>query len=205
MRAKIITIVAVVAVFIGLIVLIQYTASSSSPEQGTTPDPIRGDATATVIIEEYADFQCPACKTLEPALTRVLQEFPGEVKLVYNDYPLRTIHPNAAGAAEAGQCANNQNRFWEYHDLLYQKQTAWSDLDAPDSTFVTYATDLGLDTAAFQTCLDGDSTVASVKEDEQEGLKAKVNSTPTLFVNGERLVGPSYETLRAAVAKQLGQ
>lgn len=205
MRAKIITIAAVVLVFVGLIVLIQWNASASGPVQGGTADPVRGDASATVTIEEYSDFQCPACKSLEPTLKQVLQEFPGQVKLVYNDYPLRTIHQNAAAAAEAGQCANNQNRFWEYHDLLFQKQTSWEDLSDPTSTFVTYATDLGLDGATFQSCLDNDEMVASVKEDEQEGTKAKINSTPTLFVNGERLVGPSYETLRAAVAKQLGQ
>ena len=205
MRAKLITIVAVLLVFVGLIVLIQLNASASTPVQGPTADPVRGDATATVTIQEYGDFQCPACKSLEPTLMKVLQEFPGQVKLVYNDYPLRSIHPNAAAAAEAGQCANAQNRFWEYHDLLYQKQSSWEELGNPDTTFVQYATDLGLDTAAFQSCLDGDTMIASVKEDEQEGIKAKVNSTPTLFVNDERLVGPSYETLRAAVANQLGQ
>jgi protein-disulfide isomerase len=205
MRAKIITIVAVLAVVVGLVVLIQFTASSSAPQQGDTPDPVRGDTAATVTIEEYGDFQCPACKSLEPSLKQVLQAFPGQVKLVFNDYPLRSVHPNAAEASEAGQCAFAQNLFWEYHDMLYQHQSEWSSLESPTSTFVDYATQLNLDTAAFQTCMDNDTTVAAIKEDEREGLGAKINSTPTLFVNGERLVGPSYEDLRAKVAEQLGQ
>lgn len=205
MRAKIITIASVLAIVVGLIVLIQFNASSSAPEQGATPDPVRGDSTATVVIEEYGDYQCPACKTLEPTLKQVLQEFSGKVQLVFNDYPLRSIHPNAAAASEAAQCAFAQNTFWEYHDMLYQHQSEWSGVGDPTSTFVDYATQLGMDGSAFQTCLDTDATVEAIKEDEREGIGAKINSTPTVFVNGERLVGPSYEDLRTTITEQLGE
>lgn len=205
MRAKIVTIVSIAVVTIGLIALIQFNASSDAPTQGRTADPVRGETTAAVTIEEYSDFQCPACKQLEPTLTKVLQDFPGQVKLVYNDFPLRTIHPNGAAAAEAGQCAFVQNKFWEYHDVLFERQSTWSPETNLDPVFTGYAVELGLDEAAFAACLTNDDTVASITEDEAEGKQASVNSTPTLFVNGERMIGPTYDELRATVAKYLGQ
>ncbi len=205
MRTKIVTIVSIAVVTIGLIALIQFNASSDAPSQGVTADPVRGEDTATVTIEEYSDFQCPACKQIEPTLEKILQEFPGQVKLVYNDFPLRTIHPNGAAAAEAGQCAFAQNAFWEYHDLLFQRQSLWSPEVALDPIFISYAVELGLDQVAFSACLASDETIASITEDETEGNQASVNSTPTIFVNGERMIGPSYDELRAVVADRLGQ
>lgn len=205
MRAKIVTVVSIVVVTIGLIALIQFNASSDVPTQGPTPDPVRGEASATVTIEEYSDFQCPACKQLHPILKQILQEFPGQVKLVYNDFPLRTIHPNGAAAAEASQCAFAQSAFWEYHDLLFQRQSDWSEATDLDPLFTGYAVELGLNEATFSACLANDETIASVVEDETEGKQASVSSTPTLFVNGERIIGPSYDELRAAVADRLGQ
>ena len=205
MRAKVITVVSILVVVIGLIALIQFNSSSKAPVQGVTVDPVRGDTAAAVTIEEYSDFQCPACKSLEPVLEKVLQDFPAQVKLVYNDFPLRTIHPNGAVAAAAGQCAFAQNAFWEYHDILFQRQNLWSPETDPDTIFTDYALELGLDGAIFSACLTSDETVAAITEDEAEGKKANVSSTPTLFVNGERLIGPTYDTLYAAVAKELGQ
>lgn len=205
MRAKIVTIVSIALVTIGLIALVQFNASSDGPTQGQTADPVRGETAAAVTIEEYSDFQCPACKQLEPTLTKVSQDFPGQVKLVYNDFPLRTIHPNGAVAAEAGQCAFAQNKFWEYHDLLFQRQSLWSAETNLDALFTGYAVELGLDEVTFSACLANDETVASITEDETEGKQASVNSTPTLFVNGERMIGPTYDELRATVAKYLGQ
>lgn len=205
MRAKIVTIISIAVVAIGLIALIQFKASSDAPTQGQTADPVRGETTAAVTVEEYSDFQCPACKQLEPTLTKVLQDFPGQVKLVYNDFPLRTIHPNGAAAAEAGQCAFAQNKFWEYHDVLFQRQSLWSVETNLEAVFTGYAVELGLDETAFSACLTNDETIASITEDETEGKQASVNSTPTLFVNGERMIGPTYDELRATVAKYLGQ
>lgn len=205
MRAKVITIVSIIVVTVGLVALIQFTNSTTSPTQGATLDPVRGEANAPVTIYEYSDFQCPACKQMHTTLKQILQEFPGQVKLAYNDFPLRSIHNNAAAAAEAGQCALAQNAFWEYHDLLFQRQADWAEAADVDALFVLYGTELGLDATAFTTCLGDDTTLASITEDEAEGNQASVNSTPTLFVNDERLVSSSYEDLRAAVAKELGQ
>ncbi|MFA6475102.1 MAG: DsbA family protein [Patescibacteria group bacterium] len=205
MRVKIITVICVLAIMVGLIALIQWKASTSSPVQGSTADPVRGDDTAKVSIQEYSDFQCPACKALEPNLKKVLQEYPGQVKLSYNDFPLRQVHPSGALAAEAGQCAYAQNRFWDYHDLLFQRQSEWPIADNVETTLADYAAELGLDRDKFQQCLNDDSTLASISEDETEGNNAKITSTPTVFVNGTRLVGPTYDQLHAEVAKQLGQ
>lgn len=205
MREKIIVISIIGAIFIGLIAFIAWSNSTAAPVQGDLADPVRGDATATVTIEEYSDFQCPACKSLEPTLKQILQEFPGQVKLIYNDYPLRQLHPNGAAAAEAAQCADAQQRFWDYHDLLFQYQSAWAVETDPTVSFISYAEQLGLDITTFQTCLDSDSTLASIQQDETEGAAAKISSTPTIFVNGDRMVGPSYDELRKQVAAALGQ
>ncbi len=205
MRAKVITVVSILVVVIGLIALIQFNSSSKAPVQGVTADPIRGDTTAPVTIEEYSDFQCPACKSLEPVLEKVLQDFPGQVQLVYNDFPLTTIHDHAVATAEAGQCALAQDKFWEYHDLLFQRQSLWAQATDITAVLTEYAVELGLDSTQFSTCLASDETVPSITEDTAEGKQAKVSSTPTLFVNGERLIGPTYDTLHAAVAKELGQ
>lgn len=205
MRAKVITVVSILVVVVGLIALIQFNSSSKAPVQGSVADPVRGDTAAEVTIEEYSDFQCPACKSLEPVLEKVLQDFPGQVKLVYNDFPLTTIHDHATATAEAGQCAFAQGKFWEYHDQLFQRQSSWEQATDIDTVLIEYAVELGLDSTQFSTCLASDTTIASVDEDVSEGKQAKVSSTPTLFVNGERLIGPTYDTLHAAVATELGQ
>lgn len=205
MRAKIITIVSMVAVFIGLIVLIQFTNSSKTPTQGGTADPVRGDANAELTIQEYGDFQCPGCRQLHGTLKQVLKDYPGKVKLQYNDYPLRTIHGNAGAAAEAGQCALAQNKFWEYHDVLYEQQGVWEKASDPTDAFVNYAKNLGLNDADFRTCVTSHATKASVEEDELEGQAAAVNSTPTIFVGEERLVAPSYDELKVSIDAHLAQ
>ena len=113
----------------------------------------------------------------------MLAEFPGKVRLVYKDYPLNS-HTGAEPAARAARCAGEHARFWEYHDLLFMSQPAFSRAD-----LLTYAARLGLPQEAFTTCLDGGRFRDAVQADLQEGRAAGVSGTPTFFVNGKKLVG----------------
>lgn len=172
-----------------------------------SPDPSRGPADAKVVITEYADFECPACAATYPVLDGILKEYEGKVLFKYNDFPLPQ-HANAVDAAIAGQCAFDQGKFFEMHDKLYDTQKDWESLGQQEArdTFAAYAKDLGVDMTAFESCKTGDSATARINEDVAEARSAKVNSTPTFFVNGVRLVTSPFATnLRKAIDEALAK
>jgi protein-disulfide isomerase len=161
-------------------------------------DPFMGPADALVTIIEFSDFQCPYCRRVQPALKKLMKEYEGRVKLVFRDFPLRRIHPQAQKAAEAAQCAADQNQFWPYHDKLF----ATSSLLPHD--LKNYAKELGLDTEQFNTCLDSDKYAQEVEKDLQDGENAGVSATPSFFVNGQPLSGAaSYERFQELVEAAL--
>jgi protein-disulfide isomerase len=145
--------------------------------------PSKGPAAAPVTIVEFSDFQCPACGRAFPTLKRVLQQYEGKVRLVFRDFPL-DMHPQAPKAAEAARCAGEQGKFWEMHDRLFTNQRA---LQIPD--LKRHATELGLDAASFDSCIDSGKHAASWKADMDAGRKLGVGATPTFFVNGRLLNG----------------
>jgi protein-disulfide isomerase len=162
------------------------------------PSMTRGPADAPVTIVEFSDYECPACRQAQQALGLVLREFPGRVRLVYKDFPLR-FHAGAEPAAVAARCAAEHGRFWEYHDFLFLTQPAFARAD-----LLTYATRLGLPRDAFIACLDGGRYRPAVSVDVREGRAAGVTGTPTFFVNGRRMVGiQSIEMFREAVQDAL--
>jgi protein-disulfide isomerase len=131
-------------------------------------------------------------------LGQVLDEFPGKVRLVFKDFPL-SFHAGAEPAALAARCAGAQGRFWEYHDLLFVAQPAFARRD-----LLLYAARLGLAREAFAACLDAGRYRAAVGQDVQEGRAAGVSGTPTVFVNGLRLVGiHPIDTYREAIQDAL--
>ncbi|MCI0567142.1 MAG: thioredoxin domain-containing protein [Acidobacteria bacterium] len=146
-------------------------------------DPFLGPADAPVTIVEFSDYQCPYCSRAEPVVKQVLEKYKGKVKFVYRDYPL-SFHPFAAKASEASQCANDQGKFWEFHDALYADQ---SKLSVPDMEAT--AGRLGLNAEKFKSCLDSGKHAAEVKKDMDDATKAGVNSTPSFFINGVAVVG----------------
>ncbi|MBX3303480.1 MAG: thioredoxin domain-containing protein [Nitrospira sp.] len=146
-------------------------------------DPWIGTAHAPVTIVEFSDFECPYCKRSVPILKELLDRYPGKLKLVYRDFPGLT-HPQALAAAEAAQCAAEQDRFWEYHDALftrYAPATGW-DLSS-------LAEGLDLRQPLFDACMKENRYREEVLKDLQDGLKLGVTSTPTFFINGRPLVG----------------
>lgn len=161
-------------------------------------DPVRGSTTARIEIVEFGDFQCPYCLQLFAILKELLREYGDSVRLVYKDFPLPG-HREAFKAAEAANCAQEQGRFWEYHDTLFANQSALG-LDA----LKRYAGDLGLDAAAFATCLDRGRFAKSVQRDLEIGESYGVSSTPTIFINGRPVVGlVPVAVLRQIVEEEL--
>jgi len=146
-------------------------------------DPVLGPASAPVQIVEFSDFQCPYCAHVAPTLKQLLSKYGAQVRVVYKDFPLPD-HPDAFPAAEAAQCAREQGKFWEYHDLLFANQRALGRNDLK-----RYAAGLKLDTAKFNACLDEERTKYLVQGDLDESQRYGVSSTPTLFINGRLLMG----------------
>ncbi len=166
---------------------------------GTQGAPAVGPENAPVTIVEFSDFQCPYCGALFPTLKKVETDFPKQVRLVFRQFPLTNLHPDAFKAAEASLCANQQGRFWEMHDRLFQdqKKLTVADLKAK-------ATALGLDRQKFDSCLDSGHFVEQIQQDQKEGIRLGITGTPALFVNGSPMEGAvPYETLAAAIRKEL--
>jgi protein-disulfide isomerase len=155
-------------------------------------DPIRGDPNAPITIIEFSDFQCPFCARFhEQTFPSLLEEYidAGKVNLVYRDFPIQSIHPNALPAAVAAECANEQGMFWEYHDTLFEKQSGWSRLDsnAVISTFSQYAKDIGLEQQQFDSCLGSGKYLEEVQGDLSDGRDYDITGTPGFFIGNEEI------------------
>ncbi len=146
---------------------------------------IFGDPDAPVTIMEFGDYQCPACRSFalltKPQLDLAYIET-GQAKLVYHDFPL-SIHPHAFVAARAARCANEQDRYSDYHDALFRTQEAWSPLQNATNHFNELAGDVGLDTEAFRECLESDRHADVVTANVLLGERLGVGGTPTIFVH----------------------
>lgn len=158
-----------------------------------------GSSTAPVTIVEYADFQCPSCQSYAPLLTQLIKEEADKVYFVYRYFPLPQ-HPNAEPAAYAAEAAGLQGKFWEMHDLLYQKHTEWETLTDAKPIFLTYAQTIGLDAEQFTKDMDSSAVKDRVAKDKADAATNQLTYTPTLFVNGIRVVNPqSYAALKQMV------
>lgn len=147
-------------------------------------DPSLGPVDAKLTIVAFEDFQCPNSAAVFLAIKQVLSNYGSQVRFVYRDFPITDLHENAQVAAEASQCANEQGKFWPYHDLLYQHQ---AQLDV--THLKGYAEQLGLQKDQFDNCLDSGKYTEEVKADFADGLRAGVGGTPTFFFNGNKLAG----------------
>jgi protein-disulfide isomerase len=167
-----------------------------------TGAPALGPENAPITLVEFSDFQCPYCARFAPTLHQLKASHGDKVRIVYRQYPLTSIHPEAVKAAEASLCAHEQGKFWEMHDVLFE---------APDQLQVAQlkqkAGRLGLDQRRFDTCLDSGQYGPVVEKDLKEGQRAGVNGTPALFVNGVPIPGGAvpYETVVQAIEKELGR
>jgi protein-disulfide isomerase len=164
-------------------------------------DPAKGPATAPVTLVEFSDFQCPYCARVGPALKRVEEVYGDQVRIVFKDFPLLQIHNNAAKAAEAGSCANEQGKFWALHDKMFENQSKLSVAEIKQ-----HAKEAGLDANAFDQCLDSGKQTAEWTKDLADGEKYGVTGTPAFFVNGRLLGGAaSFEKLAEVIDDELSR
>lgn len=147
-----------------------------------------GEKNAEVVLVEFGDFQCPACKSVEPILGVIREEYKDKIKFVFRHFPLSN-HKNAYNAAKASEAAAQQGKFWEYHDLLYQNQDEWALESNPNEKFLSYAKKLNLDTAKFTIFVNSEGIEDKIDGDKEDGQKTGVMGTPTFFLNGEKLSG----------------
>jgi protein-disulfide isomerase len=185
---------AVIAVIGGLIWLGESQDGADQPlpidGQVSEADHVQGPADAKLTLIEYADFQCPTCAAYAPVLEQLLAEYPDDLRLVYRYFPLKTIHPNATIASQAAEAAHLQGKFWEMHDILFNRQSEWSRLSSPRKTFIDYAEELGLDTARFETDMNSKAVKDRVDADFENATAAGLSGTPTFYLNGVALENP---------------
>ena len=195
-------------------------AGGAAPQPTPTPgapvtitdranEPTLGSSSAKVTMVEFGDFQCPFCKQyFQQNFAQIKSQYidTGKVKLIFRDFPLTSIHVNAQIAAEAAECANQQGKFWQYHDILYTDgQSDGTDLDK--ASLEKYADSLGLNSGTlgfgknkFDQCLESNATLPIVNADQAEGTKDGVTGTPTFFINGVSIVGAEpLSTFQAAL------
>jgi protein-disulfide isomerase len=162
-------------------------------------DHIRGAGDATVTLVEYGDFECPFCGGAFPELQRALEELGPKVRFVFRHFPLTHEHPHAQHAAEVAEAAGAQGKFWEMHDLLYQRQGALT-----DEHLIGYARDLGLDGKRVRHDLEAHVHARRVRDDVASGTLSGVTGTPRFFINGQRHEEPGdARTLAAALRRAL--
>lgn len=154
---------------------------------GAQPAWSRGPATAPVTIEEFADFECPSCANFEPTIRQIKTIYGDRVRVIFRHFPLTQIHQKAYDASRAAEAAGMQNKFWEMHDLLYDKQKDWTVSSDHRAQFAEYAKQLGLDVDKFKTDMLGMVTAQRVDADKKRGETARIMSTPSAFINGRPL------------------
>ena len=144
----------------------------------------RGQKDAPVAIVEFSDYQCPFCKAVRGTVNEIVARYDGKVRWIFRDFPSQRLHPTASKAHEAARCAGDQGKFWEYHDVLFERSPQHSPEELKQ-----YAQDLGLSSSAFSDCLASSKYQADVAGDLQEGARMGVSGTPTFFINGRLAEG----------------
>jgi protein-disulfide isomerase len=154
-------------------------------EVATDGFPSMGPADAPIVIVEFSDFQCPFCQRFyDQTYKQLMAAYPGKIRFVYRHLPLTSIHPEAFPAAEASMCANEQNAFWPFHDKIFENQDKLG-----SGLYLQIASDLNLNTSAFEDCVNTNKYKDQVQADSDFALGLGVQSTPTFFINGLALVG----------------
>jgi len=146
--------------------------------------PFKGGEKAAVTIVEFSDFHCPFCRRVIPTLTQLESRYGDKIKLVFRDFPIETLHPGVSKAHEAARCANEQGKFWPYHDKLF----AGPPSSSPEH-FKGLAKEVGLDATTFETCLGSGKYQAAIKKDIEDGNRVGVGGTPAFFINGRLITG----------------
>lgn len=220
-KTWIIFVVAVIGLLVGLVVAsrnaspsidissIDHTAvQPASESNGNIADHVFGKADSKVLLIEYGDFQCPGCQTASPRIQAIAEEYKDQIGLVFRNFPLTTIHPNAKSSAAAVEAAGLQGKYWEMHELVYEEQKSWQALTGSERTaaYAGYAKEIGLDVTKFEADFAGEAINKKIAFDQAISKKISVNSTPTFYLNGVKLEGDVWgddTKLKAAIDAEL--
>jgi protein-disulfide isomerase len=203
--------IVIVVIVLGIWWLVASSNSSGSVDvppstEVTQADWTKGGTNTNAAIIEYSDFQCSACEAYFPIIKQLTEEFGDLIQFAYRHYPLRSIHPNADEAAHAAEAAGAQGKFWEMHDMLFERQHDWSNARNPFDFFSDYAEQISLDAEQFKTDYDSDKSKNTVRAHETAGRRIGINGTPTFILNGERITSPQgYEEFRNLIVEQVGE
>lgn len=220
-RTWIIFAVAVVAILAGLVMFSRQgsvdVSNVNNDEIRTTPtndsgiaDHVFGNKDAKVTIIEYGDFQCPGCGTFHRNFKPVMDDYKDDIAFVFRNFPITQIHPNARVASAAAEAAGLQDKYWEMHHLLFEKQNDWGSLgiNEREKKFESYAQELKLDIDQFREDIASDKVAKKINYDQALGKANGVTGTPTLFLNGDTLATDKYnstETIRSTIDTALKQ
>lgn len=160
----------------------------------------KGNADAEVVLVEYSDFQCPACRAMYPVVSDLMDQYGESLRFEYRHFPIERAHPYAVQAAMAAEAAGQQGKFYEFHDLLFENQTTWSQSATPNVLFAEYAEQLELDMDTYKRHANASDLRDKVRAQQQLGFDAGVTGTPTMFLNGERMEYSTYDEFVAQVA-----
>ncbi len=194
-----------ILIFIGVLVLVVvlyaiYVNIFNAPSypQVYIPKPYTGNASAKVVITEYSDFQCPACGAAEQIMRTLRSEYQDRVAFRYVNTPLINIHPYALGAAEASECANDQGKFWEYHDKLFENQR-----NLGNQTYYKIAEELNLSMDAFRACFESGAKKEVVMNELKEAMDRGIQGTPSFFVNNISVQNYAYSNFKSIIDAEL--
>lgn len=200
---NIITWTSIGLVVVGIIWLIAVSSKGTGTNVAvaavTADDHISGSQAAPAVLIEYSDFQCPACGTYFPIVKSLKETYGDRLAVVYRNYPLTQLHQYAQLAAQAAEAANLQGKYWEMHDLLFDRQKSWSTASNVKQTFIDYAKELKLNENTFTNDLESSAVKDRVTRDVTSGNAVGITGTPTFYLNGEKISNPNGE----AAFKQL--
>lgn len=174
-----------------------YVQSNQKSDSDIASGKIFGPPDAPITIVEFSDFECPSCAKSQLILKKLIEQFPGLIQIQFRQFPL-SMHTHAMEASKFSECAAEQGKFWFYQELLFQERASWSRDPDVATLFRAYANAGKLNRAQYERCLKDPKIAGGIEKDRELGLSLQVGSTPTFFINGERLVGSQQLEQRGA-------
>ncbi|HEU4914185.1 MAG TPA: thioredoxin domain-containing protein [Candidatus Saccharimonadales bacterium] len=197
----------IIAIFIGLLWINGGDNKEDNPSGNTkaaATEHVKGKLDSKVTLLEYGDYQCPYCAQYYVIIKQVVEKYQGQIKFQFLNLPLNQIHQNAFAAARAAEAADEQGKFWEMHDLLYEKQNEWSSSNTANAIFTSYAQQLGLNIDKFKTDFASSKVNARINADKDKFEKTgETMSTPTYFLNGKKIQASSVDEFSKLIDEAL--
>ncbi len=184
---KYLIIVLITILGLGIVFIIK---SHQSDQKVLLSPHIKGNPESNIVLSEYSDFQCPACRNYSSLIDKVVNKYQKNIRFEYYHFPLISLHPNAVGGALASEAAAKQGKFWQMYSKLFENQSEWSDKPNPLSSFTKYAKELGLDIKRFKNDYSSKELADKVRAQRLKANGLGLNGTPSIFLNGKKINNP---------------